>query len=663
MFKKIMMLIPLILTIGCQSTTDKVSTYSQPLPERPGELPVKAFAALPLVSQLNLSPNGEFVAFLQNLNGKTVLVTQDKRGQNSHIVLSSDNEKFFIRQFVWVNDERLLVSVWYRENTPYSLSKHAETRLIAVNRDGSKMLKDLVRINPISLKRNHAPQFQHRFSLIPGDSRHVMLALDIRVLGAPDVYKLDVYEGNKQRVTLNPGYVRQWFYDRQGHARAGIGVIGDKLRVVYRLDLDDDWQTLYEFDPTDPEANSAEILGFDQDYRLLYITQNYRGKSAIFRKDLSQPNDKAALIYRDPQYDVDGELIYSADRKKVIGVRYTAESTRLVYWDDEAKALQAQIDRSLPERSNQIVSDSHNNNIILSSGPSHAPVYYWMDRAQKTLGPLVAAYPLLKKERLSEPQVVHFAARDGLEIEGYLTRARKNSNALGPAIVFPHGGPVARDANDFDYWSQFFADRGWHVLKINFRGSSGYGSEFARAGFQRWGLEMQDDIADATQWLIRNRIADPKKICIVGASYGGYAALMGLVKNPELYRCGISFAPITDLPSFIDKVTDKRWLDASLRKKFIETLVGHWWSDRERLRQTSPLNHSRDIRAPLLLAHGAEDDRVPVSQSRELASEMDSSPSKTFEYLELPKGDHHLSREQDRLRFFNAMDTFLRKYN
>lgn len=223
-----------------------------------------------------------------------------------------------------------------------------------------------------------------------------------------------------------------------------------------------------------------------------------------------------------------------------------------------------------------------------------------------------------------------------------------------PLILLPHGGPASRNVLNFDYWTQFLASRGWAVLQVNFRGSSGYGKEFLQAGFQRWGLEMQDDLTDAAQYAIEQGIADPERICIVGGSYGGYAALMGVVKTQDLYRCAVSFAGVSDLRSLLK---DKRqFLGYELGS---ERQLGAWWSDRDRLKATSPVNHADKIRTPLLIVHGAEDRTVPVEQSRAMVEALRDAGFTRLRYVELPDGDHYLSRQDDRVTFFREMERFL----
>ncbi|WP_144006931.1 S9 family peptidase, partial [Pelomonas sp. KK5] len=202
-------------------------------------------------------------------------------------------------------------------------------------------------------------------------------------------------------------------------------------------------------------------------------------------------------------------------------------------------------------------------------------------------------------------------------------------------------------------WTEFLANRRYGVLQVNFRGSDGYGSEFKRAGLQRWGLEMQDDLSDAVDWAVAQGYADPKRICIVGGSYGGYAALMGLVKTPQLYRCGVSLAGVTDLQDLVRYESD--YYGGRVQA---EAQIGDWWSDRERLKATSPARQVERIRAPVLLMHGSDDRVVPVEQSRDMAKALQRA-GKPVRYVEQDGGDHQLSRNVNRLQFFQELEAFL----
>lgn len=209
----------------------------------------------------------------------------------------------------------------------------------------------------------------------------------------------------------------------------------------------------------------------------------------------------------------------------------------------------------------------------------------------------------------------------------------------------------------FNYWTQWFVSRGWAVLEPRFRGTEGYGDDVLRGGFQRWGLEMQDDVTDVVQYAIRAGIANASRICIVGSGYGGYAALMGAVKTPDLYRCAVSVGGVADLTQVL---SDSRWY--LNQKPMVEARIGSWWNDRDRLRDTSPIAHAQEMRTPLLLMHGRMDRSVPLLQSREMADALNAAGVTNSRYVELPLADEALRREEDRLHLFSEMERFLSQY-
>jgi dipeptidyl aminopeptidase/acylaminoacyl peptidase len=330
-----------------------------------------------------------------------------------------------------------------------------------------------------------------------------------------------------------------------------------------------------------------------------------------------------------------------------------------LFWDFDAQRLQARIDRASPGRVNVIHSSSDDGrlHIVRSAGFVYPPQFSLFDERDGRMVLLGKAYPDLDETALAAPQPVTLVARDGKELHALVTRPKGKMPQALPLILFPHGGLASQELEAFNFWTQWFVSRGWVVLQVDFRGFDGYGEEFLRTGFQRWGLEMQDDLSDSAQWAIHTGLASAQRICIVGAGYGGYAALMGAVKQPDLYRCAASVGGITDL---LQIVADSRWY--LNQKLVVDARVGSWWNDRDRLRETSPLYHAQDIRTPLLLMHGAMDRVVPVSHGRDMAEALKTSKVTTSRYVEMPLADHALSREQDRLQVFTELEQFLKKY-
>lgn len=626
--------------------------------------PTSAFAALPRIESIQLSPSGRHLAVLRNHEGHTFLETHTVSGQEKHRVLSTDNRDFIITWFRWVNDERLVVST--RFAAPRDAVDSIETRLLAVNRDGTQRLPNLISQGSFSsiFGKNHVPQFQDQLvGTIPGDPRHVLLALDLEHPHAPDVYKVDVYSGERQLVQANPSSkpdasaIAHWIADRAGRVRAGVGQFHTAVHAIVRLPESSLWRELADYDLA--KETGLVPLAFDADPAWLYVRDQHRGKAAIFKLNVTDLTTDRVLVVADPKFDLNGELVYAPGRKKVVGVRYSPADERVLFWDFDAQRLQARIDRALPARVNVIHSSSDDGrlHIVNASSAVHPPQWWIFDEHDGRMVLLGTSYPDLETAVPAAPTTTYVTARDGKELHVFLTVPKDRDPRHLPMIVFPHGGPASRSPGGFNYWTQWFVSRGWVVLEPRFRGTEGYGDDVLRAGFQRWGLDMQDDVTDAVQYAIRSGIADANRICIVGSGYGGYAALMGVVKTPDLYRCAVSLGGVTDVPEL---VSDSRWY--LNQTPMVEMRIGSWWSDRERLRETSPVFHAQEIRTPLLLMHGVMDRFVPVSQGRALAEALQSSGKSPYTYVELPAADHVLHREEDRQRVFSELEAFLARY-
>ncbi len=626
--------------------------------------PTAAFVSLPRIESIQLSPSGRHLAVLRNHEGQTFLDTQTVAGEDVHRVVSTDNREYIITWFRWVNDERLLVGL--RVPAAGETVESAETRLLAVNRDGTQQISSLFKQGPLSslFGKKHVPQIRDQIvGTIPGDPRHVLIALDLEHPLSPDVYNVDIYSGERQLVQANPGpqsgqnTIAQWIADREGKVRVGVGQFQTMVHVIFKQPESNLWRELAMYDLT--KDTGLVPLAFDADPAWLYVRDQHRGKTAIFKVNIVDRAADRVLVAADPRFDLMGDLVYAPGRKKVVGVRYSAADQRVLFWDFDAQRLQARIDRAMPGYVNIIHSSSDDGrlHVVQSSGAVHPLQWSLFDEQDGRLSPLGKAYSDLDATALAFPRTTFVTARDGKELSVFLTLPKNSDAQRLPMVVFPHGGPASRMPDGFNHWTQWFVSRGWAVMEVRFRGTEGYGEEFLRAGFQRRGLELQDDITDVVRWVIRSDIANAGRICIVGSGFGGYAALMGLVKTPDLYRCAVSLGGVTGLSQL---ALDSRWY--LNQQQGGEVRAGVWWSDRERLLETSPVFHAQEIRMPLLLMHGAMDRAVPVSQGRTMADALKAAKVTTYRYVELPLADETLSRQEDRLQVFSELEQFLTRH-
>ena len=297
--------------------------------------------------------------------------------------------------------------------------------------------------------------------------------------------------------------------------------------------------------------------------------------------------------------------------------------------------------------------DAETRFVIYSSSDVNAGEYYFLDIEKFALSRIAPRYQQLPTERLQAKHKIEYTTRDGLNVEGFLTRPKGYQESQRyPMIVLPHGGPASYSGSGFNPWVQLFANRGYAVIQMNFRGSFGYGFDFLSQGFQGWGQAMQDDIEDATQAMITRGIADPNKICIVGASYGGYAALMGAIKTPELYRCAISVAGVSDLRYLVRK--SQRYINHEIVEKQIGKNAAF-------LKRYSPTEYAEKVDVPVLLIHGDKDRIVDVHHSRKMFKKLKSEKA-AVEYVELKNGTHYLNNNENRVQTFEAIDEFLQRY-
>ncbi|WP_447984739.1 alpha/beta hydrolase family protein [Nitrospira sp. Nam74] len=425
------------------------------------------------------------------------------------------------------------------------------------------------------------------------------------------------------------------------------------MQVIVRLSPDSEWQDLTRYDLT--KQYGLFPLGFGKDPHVLYVSDILEGRRAVFRLDLNTSSKE--LVLADPHYDVFPHLLYSREFDRMLGLEYWTDGSHTLYWDKGIESMQRRIDESLPGTVDHIFHSAAGRHLIRSSSSTSSPRILFMDEAANRVSTISDLYPDIPKSLLTAPSRIRFNARDGMSIEGYLTLPPEHTRARVPLVVFPHGGPAARDYGTFDPWVQFFASHGWAVLQVNFRGSTGYGETFTRTGVRRWGLEMQDDLTDGVRWAIDHQMVDADRVCLVGASYGGYAALMGIIETPELYACAISVAPVTDLRRLLGDA--RFYYNAST---YWEQQLGHRWFDRRRLEETSPIPQAGRIKTPLLLIHAKDDVTVLVDHSRDMVQALNNAGFKEFQYLELPWGGHQLLHQPSRLELFSAMERFLKKY-
>jgi dienelactone hydrolase len=628
----------------------------QPAPK----LPVEAFGALPAVRSVSLSSDGQKAAMLVNSQGNTTILVQELGKQNAKrtSLMSTDNKQYSFNWFRWVGNNRLLVGTIFPSKRKNGASAVGgvptyETRLLAANTDTGQVVNLL---KPDSFKGELQAQFHDRVIDFDVDGgKHVLLALaDQEGSIDPVVYSLDVETGSRRHVYGPRQDFDTWMVDRNHQVR--LGVYRDKLKVeIHACDPDGrNWRKLWSYEVLDKDSVSP--LGFGKDPNELYLLADNNGYRALFTVDLRDPSLARKLKLAAKDKDLGGRLVYSKKTGEAIGLQGTSNlgQAELNFWDADRRELISFIDQALPKRFNTIVSmsDDETRYVLHSSSDSIPGEFYLGDDRANTLGLLAQNYPSLNAKDMAHKQQVAIKVRDGLQLPGYLTLPIGVEPKNLPLVLLVHGGPQSSDSGDFDTWPQFLANRGYAVLQVNFRGSAGFGHELMSAGLKRWGQEMQDDLTDATRWAIARGTADPKRICIVGGSYGGYAALMGAARTPDLYRCAFSFAGVTDVYELGRDLGNYRG------KEVFDKQIGSLDLERDRLKANSPVSVAKQIKVPVLLMHGTQDRSVAFYQGT-IMDEALTTAGVQHRFIKQDLGDHHLSIYQHRMQFFTELESFL----
>jgi dipeptidyl aminopeptidase/acylaminoacyl peptidase len=429
---------------------------------------------------------------------------------------------------------------------------------------------------------------------------------------------------------------------------------GVQSSLLYRETEKDPFRTV----ATTDFKNTLDPLFFTFDNQKLYVASNLgRDKKAIYFYDVGAGR-LLDLVFEHPEVDVSG-LLRSKARKAITGVAFTTDKPQYRFFDSERRLLQEALEARLPGRRVAVTGMSRDERrvIVRTFSDKSLGACYLYEPSSGRLEKLAELSPWLNEAEMADVQPIRFTSGDGLTLHGYLTLPKGVSPVNLPIVVNPHGGPWARDVWGFDPETQFLANRGVGVLQINFRGSTGYGKAFWEAGFKQWGGKMQDDISDGVRWLIQQGIADPKRIAIYGASYGGYAALAGLAFTPELYACGIDYVGVSNIFTLLETLPPY-W---ELGRQMMYEMVGDPVKDRELLKQVSPVFHADRIRAPLLVAQGANDPRVKKAESDQIVQAL-RHRGVDVEYIVKDNEGHGFHNEENRFEFYRRMESFLARH-
>jgi|TARA_B000000557_G_scaffold48093_2_gene36596 dipeptidyl aminopeptidase/acylaminoacyl peptidase len=601
------------------------------------KIPLEDFFKNPEKSSFQLSPDGKKIAYMKpweegnrmmNVYIKTIGDNQEKR------ITNASNRSLY--GYFWLNDDRIA----YIQDKGGDENIH----IYAVNIDGTNDL-DLTPFENIQARITDD---------LDEDPDHMIVSINNRDPRVHDAYRLNVNTGQLSLIAENPGNIMGWMTDNDGKLRIALTSDGVNSSILYREEESDPFLPIL----TTNFKVSVSPLFFTFDNKELYVSSNRnRDKSAIYKFDLNTAKE-TDLIFEHDEVDVSG-LIRSKKRKVLTAVSYYTDKRKIHFLDDWREKLQNNLESKLKgvEVAISDISKDETKAIIVTFSDVSRGTYYYYDIEKDELTKLADLSPWLDPNHMSEMKPIKYTSRDGLTINGYLTIPKGSNGKNLPVVVNPHGGPWARDRWGFNPEIQYLANNGYAVFQMNFRGSTGYGREFWEKSFKQWGKTMQDDITDGVQWLINEGIANPDKIGIYGASYGGYATLAGLTFTPDLYACGVDYVGVSSLFTFMESMPPY-W---ELYREMMYEMVGHPEKDKELLASSSPLMHVDKIKVPLFIAQGANDPRVKKSESDQI---VEALKQKGIDVPYMVKDDegHGFYNEENRFDFYREMSAFLEKH-
>jgi len=620
-------------------------------------LPVEAFAELPPYADISLSPDGHQGVALRAIHGTYHAVLLDFETGQSRVLMASDPENFLFNWCRFANPTRVVCSIrsyivmkaGYIDSARirgYRDGRTVATRLLAIDVDGRNQLQLIPKTKPRArgeLEWN-SPNQDDVISWLPNDAKHILVQVAREDRVSPSVYKLNIYTNKIQRKKKFLPSISRWYADHEGNIRFAIGRRNDLTPIAYSFEA----KQRKSLDITRFEGiNPPSMLGFAKDGKSVFMIANHNGANTrgLYRVDLSTAKVVETLAEH-PTFDLTRYWRHDSTRQ-ILYVGYNENGEHLTWLNKDIEQAVAQVRAKLgyPRFMNVLSATPNLSHLIVYfEGNGVKPSYYRFTLADKSLIKLSS----FKQGPIVDFDYITYTARDGKEIPAYLALPGPRENGPYPTIIDPHGGPWSEDTGSYFFWNQYFLNRGYALLKPNFRGSTGYGDAFTQAGFGAWGEQMQDDIIDGLDWMIDQKLTDPQRVCIHGGSYGGYVALVAAYKTPEKFNCAISFAGVSDLT----ELKQKSYLFKFGRLAAARLPRG------KLLLQNSPMENIAQIKIPILLVHGDVDRSAMVEQSRDFAAALTNAGIE-HTYIEQANGDHFLSLQKHRLEYLQALDTFL----
>ena len=615
------------------------------------DIPVETFFKRPQFTNMALSPSADKLAAIVPFRGRNNLVVIDLNTRTRKTITGFDSSD--VANFEWISDTRLCL----RAADGQDVSGNFNYRGAAcVDHDGQNL-------------RNFKYRQWAVLARTRDGSPEVYAAMNERSRRSIDVYRFNTLTGRGELLTVDsPGDVSRWVLDRNHVPRVAVSSPEPADRygarpsyVWYRDGAEAKWEKIFEFDAR-LTGDSITPLAFDFDNKTLYIAHNLgRDKKAVFRYDTAA-RKMGELVFEDPIVDIEGGLVFDSSQKKLIGIRYQSDRPVSKWLDPDVSKLQRMVDATMPKTHNTLTfpGDGGKRALVRTYSDVDAGMFHLLDRSAPSIEPLMPTQEWLEPALMSERKFITYKARDGMVIPAWLTIPKGAGGKNLPLVVNIHGGPHVRGyyANAWGRFpeAQFLASRGYAVLEPEPRGSTGYGKKHYLASFKQWGQSMQDDITDGALHLVKEGIVDKSRMCLHGGSYGGYASAMGLAKEPDLWKCGSPFVAVTDL-FMLQSLTysdTNEWAATDGFKK----VIGDSDADKDMFTKNSPALQAHRIKAPVMLAMGSEDVRVPITHGTALRDAIQKAGGKV-DFIVYNGEAHGWNKDENVFDFYKRLEKFL----
>jgi dipeptidyl aminopeptidase/acylaminoacyl peptidase len=620
-FKELLLIVILISVLGCNTDYNRV-----PL------IKTEQFFKNPDRLSYQISPDGNYISYLANVNGKMNIFIQKINEREGKAITNSTIRD--IRNYFWVNNSKIIYGLDLAGNDNYQLY------LVDIKSKQTIHFAGDVNSNIYVLNST------------PDSNGNILIADNKEQKQVYDVYLLNINTKEQKQVLKNNGKIT-WFLPKGNNIKIVSSTDGVNTGYFYRLNENEPFKmflvTGYEDD--------FKPIGFTDNENEIYALSNInRDKVALIKYNIKERKETGE-VYQNSFVDIK-DVLFIGYSKKLMGVSFTNLYPTVIYLDKKFSEISQKVKNKLENEnftfeSNDLKEDKF---IVKTYSDKSMGEYFLYVNSSNKLIKLAQINSELNTEYLASMKPISFIARDGRRIEGYLSLPANTKPTNLPVIVMPHGGPWLRDEWGYNSSVQFLCNRGYAVLQVNYRGSTGYGKEFVLAGFREWGGKIQDDIADGTKWLIEQGIADPDRIGIYGFSFGGYSALISIIKYPELYKCAASYCGILDLRAFVNSVP-AGWEPF---KEMMYKMVGHPIKDSLMLKNSSPYDLADRLKGNVLIAQGAHDPKIKISETEKAVAKLKSNKNEVT-YIVYNDEGHGFINENNRIDFFKKLEAFFAK--